>query len=171
MLEAGGADAVVAAMRAHADAAAVQQEGCSALGNMAGGDLLSQRAVLAAGGAAAAAAALGGAHGGSAVVAAQACGALGNLAGGDDACQRGALAAGAAAVVAALVAHADAPTVQQGGRAAQQGQKTCPDLWLPAQPPACLCLLTRGVGWGEGGRKLPRGRWREVSAALRCLLT
>ena len=119
VLEAGGAAAVIAAMHAHADAAAVVQEGCSALGNMAGGDLPSQRKVLAEGGATAAVAALNGAHGGSAAVATQAIGALGNLAGGDDACQRGALEAGAAAaVVAALASHTDAPSVQQGGRAA-----------------------------------------------------
>ena len=106
---------MIAAMRAHADSQAVVQEGCSALGNMAGADLPSQRAVLAAGGAAAAVGALVGTHGGIAAVAAQAIGALGNLAGGDEACQRGALEAGAAAaVVAALTAHPDAPSVQQG---------------------------------------------------------
>ena len=87
---------------------------------MAGADLPSQRAVLAAGGAAAAVEALAGAHGGRAAVAAQAISALGNLTSGDEACQRGTLeAGGAAAVVAALAAHPDAPSVQQGGPGAE----------------------------------------------------
>ena len=121
MLKAGGAEAAVAAMQAHPVECIVQQEACSALGNMAGGDLESQKAVLAAGGAAAAVAALRGAGYGVPIadVAAQACGALGNIAGGDEECQKGVLAAGgAAAVVKAMKAHAQAQAVQQGGKAA-----------------------------------------------------
>jgi hypothetical protein len=113
VLAAGGADAVVGAMRAHVGVAEVQEEGCQAVHGLA---WLSDgiAAVLAAGGAEAV---VGGmqAHVGAAGVQERGCQTLGSLARSVEGRSKVLLAGGAEAVVGAMRAHVGVAKVQEKG--------------------------------------------------------
>jgi len=111
----GGAviEAVVAAMEAHGGSAAVQEQGCRALGNLACDSPANQARAAKAGAIEAVVTAMW-AHGGSSVVQENACFALDNLAAGCLANQARAAEAGAIeAVVAAMEEHGGSDEVQQ----------------------------------------------------------